>query len=83
MASSCPVIKITSLKMNSSYPIERAEKLQTRFGEAIVLTLQKSPFTFVNLFVPRRYGALFTENDLNSINEKSVSLALETGNYPT
>jgi len=36
-------IKIPSLKMNTPYPIERAEKLQTRFGEAILLTLQESP----------------------------------------
>jgi len=70
--------------MNTPYPIERAEKLQTRFGEAILLTLQESPQTSVKVFVPRRYGALFTDNDLHSINEKSVSLALKyLGNCPT
>jgi hypothetical protein len=63
--------------MNTPYPIERAEKLQAKFGGAILLTLQESPQTFVTVFLPRRYGAHFTENDLRSINDKSVSLALK------
>ena len=82
MTSSCQVIKVPSLKMDSSYPIERAEKLRTRFGEAILLTLQEPPLTFVKVFLPRGYGHS-TENDLNSINEKTVSLALRyCGNCP-
>jgi len=70
--------------MNTPYPIERAEKLQTRFDEAILPTLQESPQIFVKVFLPRHYGALFTDNDLQSINEKSDSLALKyLGNCPT
>ena len=84
MSLSCQAIKLPSLKMNTAYPIERAEKLQARFGEAILLTLQESPETFVKIFLPSSYGALFTENDMNSINEKSVSLSLKyLGNCPT
>jgi len=84
MTSSFQEIKIPSLKMNTLYPIERAEKLRDRFGEAILLTLQESPQTFVKIFLPRPYRAIFTENDLNSINEKSVSLSLKyLGNCPT
>ena len=58
--------------MNTAYPIESAEKFQTTFGEAMLLTLQESPQTSVKVFLPRRYGALFTDNDLHSINEKSL-----------
>jgi len=84
MTSFCQAIKIPSLKRNTSYPIERAEMLQTRFGEAILRTLLESPQTFMKVFLPRSYGTLFTENDPNSINEKSVSLALKhLGNCPT
>ena len=72
------------MKMNTLYPIERAEKLRDRFGEAILLTLQESPQIFVKVFLPRHYGALFTDNDLHSINEKAVSLALKyLGKCPT
>jgi hypothetical protein len=63
--------------MNTTYPIERAGKLQTKFGWAILLTLQESPQTFVIVFLPKRYSAHLTENDIRSINEKSVSSALK------
>jgi len=40
MVTSCQQIKITSLKDNTPYPIERAEKVQTKYGEAIILTTE-------------------------------------------
>jgi len=76
MTSACQTVRITSLKTDISYPIERAEKLQTRYCEAVLLTLKESSQVYVKVFLPRRYGALFTEDDLKSVNEKTVSLAL-------
>jgi len=77
MVTSCQQTKITSLKIDTPYPIERPEKVQTKYGEAIILTLQESLHTFVKVFLPKRYGSLFTDNDLHSINVKSVSLNLK------
>jgi hypothetical protein len=77
MTSSCQTVRIPSLPVDRSYPIERAEKIQTRYGEAVLLTLKESPQSCVKLFLPRRYGALFTEADLTSINEKILELALK------
>jgi hypothetical protein len=54
--------------VDSPYPMESAEKIQTRYGEAALLTLKESPQACVKVFLPRRYGALFTEADLTSIN---------------
>jgi hypothetical protein len=83
MTTASITVKITTLKMDSAYSIEQVEKFQTRFGEAVLLTLRESPQTYVKLFLPRRYGALFTEDDLRAINEKGVSLALRYhGNCP-
>jgi hypothetical protein len=76
MTTASNTVKITTLKMDSAYPIERVEKVQTRFGKAVLLTLRESSQTYVKVFLPRRYGALFMEEDLRAINEKSVSLAL-------
>ena len=70
MTSSCQTIKIPSLKIDRSYNIERAEKVRTKYGEAVLLTLQDSPLTSVKIFLPRRYGELFTEEDFQPINEK-------------
>jgi hypothetical protein len=55
--------------------MERAEKVKTKYGEAIVLTLQEFLHTFVKVFLPKRYGSLFTDDELRYINEKTISLS--------
>jgi len=78
MVASCQQIKITSLKIDIPYPIEHVERVQTKYGEAILTTLRaESPQTFVKVFLPRRCGTLFGDDDLPSINEKTVSLSLK------
>jgi len=65
------------------YRIERAERFVTKYGEAILMTLQ-DPETFLKVFLPRRYGTLFSNEDLRSINDKTVSLNLKyLGTNPT
>jgi len=71
MVTSCQQTKITSLKIDTPYPIERAERVQTKYGEAILLTLRaESQHTFDKVFLPRRYGSLFSDDDLSAINDK-------------
>jgi hypothetical protein len=65
-----------SLKTVSPYPIERAEKIQTRYVETVLLTLKESPQAFVKIFLPKRYGDVFMEHDIKSVNERTVILAL-------
>ena len=78
MITFCQQTKITSLKIDTPYPIERAEKVQTKYGEALLMTVQaESPHTFVKVFLPRRYGSLFNDDNLRSINDKTVSLSLK------
>ena len=60
------------------YPIERAERVQTKYGEAILMTLgAESPHTFLKVFLPRRYGALFGDDDLSAINDKTITLSFK------
>jgi len=69
---------VTSLKIDMPYPIERAERVQTKYGEAILMTLgAESPHTFLKVFLPRRYGALFGDDDLSAINDKTITLSLK------
>jgi hypothetical protein len=63
--------------MDIPYPIERAEKIKTRYGETILLTLKESTETFIKVFLPKRYGDLFTDDDIKSVNEKSVIRAFK------
>jgi hypothetical protein len=78
MISSCQQTKITSLKIDTPYPIQHAERVVTKYGEAILLTLlAQSPQTFLKVFLPRRYGTLLNDADLCSINDKTISLSLK------
>jgi len=78
MVTACQHIKITSLKIDMPYPIERAEKVQTKYGKAILMTLRaESSQTFVKVFLPRRYGTLSSDDDLCSNNKKTISLSLK------
>ena len=44
----------------------------------------QDPETFLKVFLPRRYGILFSDEDLRSINDKTVSLNLKyLGTNPT
>jgi len=78
MISACEHIKISALKQNVPYPIERAERVQTKYGETVLATLPaESPQTFLKVFLPRRYGVLFSDEELRHINEKTLSLSLK------
>jgi hypothetical protein len=70
VTSSYRAFGVSSLKMYIPYSIERVEKIQTRYGETISLTLKESTKTFVKVFLPKRYGDPFTDDDIKSINEK-------------
>jgi len=48
MVAACQQTKITSLKIGMLYPIERAERVVTKYGEAILMTLQ-DPETFLSV----------------------------------
>jgi len=77
MISSCEQIKIGALKQHTPYPIERADRVQTKYGETVLATLRaESLQTFFKVFLPRRYGVLFSE-ELRRINEKTVYLSLK------
>ena len=78
MLSSCEQINIGALKQNVPYPIERAERVQTKYGETVLATLRaESPQAFLKVFLPRRYGVLFSDEELQRINEKTLSLSLK------
>jgi hypothetical protein len=78
------VVKIPSLEVDTAYPFIIAEKVQIKFGETMLLTLQDSNNILKSVFLPKRYGSLFANGNINSINENKVSLALKyVGICPT
>jgi hypothetical protein len=77
MASSCQTVKFSSLTKNKPYQTEHVERVQTRYGEAILLTLRELPASFVKIYLPKRYGVQFSVENISSINERSVSLSIK------
>jgi len=57
MVATCQQTKITSLKIDTPYPIERAERVVTTCGEAILVTLQ-APDTFLSVLTTALWNSL-------------------------
>jgi hypothetical protein len=77
MSSSCQTVKDSSLTVDKTYLIEHVERVQTRYGEAILLTLRESQRSYLKIFLPKLYGVLFSEANITSINERSISPSLK------
>jgi len=58
------------------YPIVHAELMNTRYGQSVLVGILNSPTTSVNVFVPRRYGDVVSDEDLEAINSKRLALCL-------
>jgi hypothetical protein len=77
VVTSCTIDRMSELQVDTPYPIVYAQTVDTRYGPTVILTLQYSAAGMVKVFLPRRYGMLFTPADMNAINEKSVTRALK------
>jgi hypothetical protein len=78
VATSSTVVRIEKFDVDKKYPIVRAERTTTRFGETILLSIQDSSSSSVifKVFLPKRYASVFSDEDINSINTGKESLNL-------
>ena len=76
----CDVVHVNSLKVKQSYPIVKAERVKTRYGETVSLSI-KDPQnlsvkdlkpTLMKVFLPKRYAAVITDADISSINDDQI-----------
>jgi len=66
----CDITHISSLEENLRYPIERADRVKTRFGEAILLSIRDvAADRLCKVFLPQRYTAVFKDDDVLAIND--------------
>jgi len=74
---SCDV-HISTLKVNLSYPIVKAERVKTRYGETVLLSIRDPQNLSVRdltpallkVFLPKRYATVITDADISSINDE-------------
>jgi hypothetical protein len=64
------IVHISSLEVNHKYPVEKAEKIKTRYGETILLSIKDSSVQRLNkVFLPKCYALTFKDDDITAINE--------------
>jgi hypothetical protein len=76
VASSCITVKIGFLETEKPYPIQHAQRVDTRFGPTVLLSLRESEFTLRKVFLPRRYSGVVSDEDIDLINSGRAKLHL-------
>jgi hypothetical protein len=61
-------IKVSCLVKNQPYPITCVERLDTRYGPAVLLPIQESENSLKKVFLPRRHSDVMIDEDLVIIN---------------
>jgi hypothetical protein len=58
------------------FPVLRAERPKTRCGTTVLLTLKESAERCVKIFHPKHFTQVFTDNDIDDMNEGMVAVCL-------
>jgi hypothetical protein len=74
--TSCQSVKTSSLEVDRKYPITRAEMNVTKFGPTVLLSTRDTSFHTLKVFMPKRYGSVFSDADIEDINTEKVLLHL-------
>jgi hypothetical protein len=75
-AASSHVVPLVDLVIEGPYPIEAARPINTRFGDSILLSLREAEEALVKVVLPRRFCGAFSEEHLEAINRRTLSLHL-------
>jgi len=71
------ITHISELEVDTKYPIEHADRVTTRFGDTVLLSIRDTASDHIHkVFLPQRYGAEFKDEDLQAINEGTFDLWL-------
>ena len=76
----CDVVHVSSLKIKQSYPIIKAERVKTRYGDIVLLSIRDPQNLSVKditpalmkVLLPKRYAAVITDADISSINDEQI-----------
>jgi hypothetical protein len=74
--ATCNLIPVDNLQVEVKNLIFRAERVNTRYGPSIVLTLRAPESRRYKVYLPRRYCALVTDDVITAINQNHAVLYL-------
>ena len=70
-------VNITSLYTGTRYPVLHCERIGTKYGEAVCLTLRdESEDNLIRVFPPHHYGTTITDEDMAAINNRQIQYYL-------
>jgi hypothetical protein len=61
-------VRICNLDMEKPYLVILAERVETKYGVSILLTIRENINSCVKVFLPRRYSLYFSEGDILATN---------------
>ena len=69
-------VSVNDLERSRKYPILRAKRITARIGPTVVLTIRDSRDPPAEVFLPKRYSDVVTDDDIEKITTNAVSLNL-------
>jgi len=75
-SASCASANISNLILNRPYPIVRAKRITTKFVSTILLCIRDTDEQLVQIFLPKRYASVVSDEDIAKINSRYIYLNL-------
>jgi len=75
-ATAYATLNIGSLEISILYPIANTKGMTTKYGPTVVLSIRESDARIVQLFIPKGYCAVISDDHMDNINTKVVTLNL-------
>ena len=75
-ATSSPSLNISEVDTDRKYTIVSVKRITTKFGATTLLTIHDSDSASLQIFLPKHYSEVISDDDIDKIKKKSVSLNL-------
>ena len=76
-AVSGAAVNVAALYTGTRYPVLHCERVDTKYGESVHLTLrEEAEDNVIRVFLPRHYGATITDEDMAAINNHRIQYYL-------
>ena len=70
-------VNITALRIGTQYPVLQCDRVGTKYGDTVRLTLrEEDENNIVRVFLPRHYGSVMSEDDMAAINGRRITYFL-------
>ena len=75
-ATASASVNISSLILNTPYPVVRAKRITTKFGSTVLLSIEDTDEQLVQIFLPKPYASVVSDEDIAKLNSRSIYLNL-------